>query len=114
MYLGMNNTMPPFDNLKIRQAMAYAIDRQRIVDNFYPAGSTVATQFVPPAIFGFTKEVEPFPHDLAMAKKLIADSGVTTPIKLTLGYRNVVRAYLPQPPFVAQDIPPHLKDRATD
>src|SRR5689334_13393521 len=79
MFLGMNNTIPPLDNLKIRQAMAYAIDRQRIVDNFYPAGSTVATQFVPPAIFGFTKEVEPLPHDIAMAKKLIADSGVPTP-----------------------------------
>jgi len=113
-FLGMNNTMPPFDNVKFRQAMAYAIDRKRIVDNFYPEGSTVATQFVPPAIFGFTKESESFPYDPAMAKKLIAESGVPTPIKLTLGYRNVVRAYLPQPAVVAQDIQAQLKDLGID
>lgn len=114
MYMGMNNTMAPFDNLKFRQALAYAIDKQRIVDNFYPAGSTVATQFVPPAIFGFTKEVEPFPHDVAKAKQLIADSGLKTPIEVTLSYRNVVRAYLPQPPIVAQDIQAQLKEIGVD
>lgn len=110
MYLGMNNTMPPFDNVKFRQAIAYALDKQRIVDNFYPKGSTVATQFIPPAIFGFTKEVEPFPHDVNMAKKLIQESGVKTPVDVTLSYRNVVRAYLPQPPVVAQDIQAQLKE----
>src|SRR5262249_27811794 len=90
------------------------LDKQRIVDNFYPAGSTVATQFVPSAIFGYTKEVEPFAHDVAMAKKLIADSGVQTPIKANLSYRNVVRAYLPQPPVVAQDVQAQLKDIGFD
>jgi peptide/nickel transport system substrate-binding protein len=110
MYLGMNNTIAPFDNVKFRQAIAYGVDRQRIVDNFYPKGSTAATQFVPPAIFGFTKEVEPFAHDVNMAKKLIAESGVQTPVKVTLSYRNVVRAYLPQPPVVAQDIQAQLKE----
>src|SRR5258708_18419091 len=79
MYLGMNNTLPPFDNLKIRHAMAYAIDPQRIVDNLYPAGSTVAPQLVPPAIFGFTKEAEPFPHDLPMPRKLIHKSASAPP-----------------------------------
>ena len=37
-YFGMNNTYAPFDNEKVRQAIAMGIDRQRIVDNFYPAG----------------------------------------------------------------------------
>ncbi len=37
MYIGMNNTYKPFDNEKVRQAIAQGIDRQRIVDNFYPA-----------------------------------------------------------------------------
>ena len=41
-YLGMNNTVTPFDNEKVRQAIAMGIDRQRIVDNFYPKGSAVA------------------------------------------------------------------------
>ena len=41
-YLGMNNTMKPFDDVRVRQAIAMGIDRQRIVDNFLPAGSEVA------------------------------------------------------------------------
>ena len=45
-YIGINNTMPPFDNEAVRQAFAMAIDKQRIVDNFYPGGSTVAVQFI--------------------------------------------------------------------
>ncbi|HLO16832.1 MAG TPA: ABC transporter substrate-binding protein, partial [Anaerolineales bacterium] len=50
MYLGMNNTIPPFDNDKVRQAVAMAIDKKGIVDRFYPPGSSVAEQFVPPSI----------------------------------------------------------------
>ena len=38
MYVGMTNTFAPFDNPKVRQALAQGIDRQRIVDNFYPGG----------------------------------------------------------------------------
>ena len=36
-YLGMNVDMAPFDNEQVRQAVALAIDRDRLVENFYPA-----------------------------------------------------------------------------
>ena len=41
-YLGLNNTIEPMDNVQVRQAIAHAIDRQRIVDQFYPEGSIAA------------------------------------------------------------------------
>jgi ABC-type transport system substrate-binding protein len=109
-YLGINNTVPPFDNVLVRQAIAHAIDKQRIVDNFYPAGSTVATQFMPPSIFGFTEEVEPFPYDPDQARALLEESGVELPIETTLSYRDVVRGYLPQPGVVAQDLQAQLAE----
>ncbi len=46
-YIGFNNNFPPLDNEQVRQALAMAIDKQRIVDNFYPAGSSMARQFLP-------------------------------------------------------------------
>ncbi|MEZ4643716.1 MAG: ABC transporter substrate-binding protein [Chloroflexota bacterium] len=46
-YVAMNNTYEPFTDEKVRQAIAMGIDRQRIVDNFYPAGSEVASHFTP-------------------------------------------------------------------
>ena len=46
----------PFTDEKVRQAMALALDRQRIVDNFYPPGSVVADQFLPQPIFGYRSQ----------------------------------------------------------
>ena len=47
LYVGLNNTIKPWTNESVRQAIAMGIDRQRIVDNFYPPGSEVATHFTP-------------------------------------------------------------------
>jgi peptide/nickel transport system substrate-binding protein len=108
LYLGINNTVKPFDNPMVRQALAYGIDRQRIVDNFFPPGSTAADQFMPTSIFGYTPDSKTIPYDPEMAKQLLADSGVTLPIETTLSYRDVVRSYLPQPGVVAQDVQAQL------
>ena len=75
-YVGFNVDNTPFDNEKVRQAIGYAIDKQRIVDNFYPKGSTVATQFLPAAIPGYTKGFTDFTYDPAKAKQLLQESGV--------------------------------------
>jgi hypothetical protein len=44
-YVGFTNTFAPFDNPMVRRAIAIGIDRQRIVDTFYPPGSEVASHF---------------------------------------------------------------------
>jgi len=102
-YIGMNNTYAPFDNERVRQAFAMAIDKQRIVDNFYPRGSIVADQFMPPVIFGYTPEVEWYEYDPDMAKQILEEEGVLPGFKTTITYRDVVRSYLPEPGVVAQD-----------
>lgn len=115
LYLGINNTMAPFDNIKVRQAMSYAIDKKRIVDNFYPPGSTVATQFMPSSIFGYTKDSKVIPYDVKMANQLLDDAGFPKDangirFKTTLSYRDVVRGYLPQPGVIATDVQSQLKE----
>mgnify|MGYP005851449065 FL=1 len=110
-YLGLNVDIAPFDNLNVRQAIAYGLNRQRIVDNYYPDGSEVATQFMPPAIpSGYTPEVEPFAYNPDMARQLLAESGLELPINVTLNYRDVVRGYLPTPGVVAEDIRAQLAE----
>jgi ABC-type transport system substrate-binding protein len=47
LYLAMTNTFTPFDDVNVRKAIAMGIDRQRIVDNFYAAGSLVPDFFTP-------------------------------------------------------------------
>src|SRR5215216_3136260 len=75
-YVGFNVDDPPFDNEKVRQAVGYAIDKQRIVDNFYPkAGSIAATQFLPPEILGHTEGFTDFTYDPTKAKQLLTEAG---------------------------------------
>lgn len=111
-YLGMNNLVEPFNNEKIRQGIAYGIDKARIVDNFYPPGSSVADQFMPADIFGYTEGFEPFAYDVEEASRLVAEGaaelGLDLPLEVTINYRDVVRGYLPQPGIVAQDIQAQL------
>jgi peptide/nickel transport system substrate-binding protein len=109
-YLGMSNLEAPFDNEKVRQAIAMGIDRQRIVDNFYPVGSTVASHFTPCSIPGGCEGEEWYKFDPVAAKKLLADAGFPNGFDTTLSYRDVVRGYLPQPALVAQDIQAQLKE----
>jgi peptide/nickel transport system substrate-binding protein len=109
MYVGLNNTKAPLDNEKVRQAIAMGINRQAIVDKFYPTGSQVASHFTPCAIPGGCEGSEWYKFDLDAAKKLLAESGVTLPIKMKLAYRDVVRGYLPTPGKVAEEIQAQLK-----
>ena len=109
-YLGMNNTYPPFDNERVRQAFAMAIDRQRLVDNFYPPGSSVATQFMPPSIFGYSEGQTWYDYDPEMAKQILEEEGVLPDFSTTITYRDVVRGYLPNPGVVAQDIQAQLAE----
>jgi peptide/nickel transport system substrate-binding protein len=109
-YLGMTDTHPPFDNELVRQAVSYAIDKDRIVDNFYPSGSIVASHFTPCAIPGGC-EGPAFPdYDPDKAMELLAEAGYPDGFDTTIAYRDVVRSYLPEPGVVAQDIQAQLKE----
>ncbi|NNF55057.1 MAG: peptide ABC transporter substrate-binding protein [Acidimicrobiales bacterium] len=109
-YVGFNNTFPPFDNEQVRQAMALGLDRQRLVDNFYPPGSKVADQFLPSSIFGYTPEPTWYDYDPEAAKELLAEAGYPDGFEVTVSYRNVVRSYLPDPATVATDIQAQMAD----
>ena len=95
---------------RVRRALAMGIDRQRIVDNFYPAGTLVATQFMPPTIFGYTPEVTWYDFDPEAARALLAEAGYAEGFTIDLYYRDVFRSYLPEPGRVAEDIQAQLAE----
>jgi ABC-type transport system substrate-binding protein len=108
-YVGMNNTYAPFDNEKVRQAIGMGIDRQRIIDNFFPPASIVADYFTPCAVPNGCVGEPWSSFDVAAAKALLTEAGYPDGFATKLYYRDVVRAYLPQPGVVAQDIQAQLK-----
>jgi ABC-type transport system substrate-binding protein len=109
-YVGITNTFAPFDNQDVRQAIAKGIDRQRIVDTFYPAGSEVASHFTPCAIPNGCAGESWYEFDPEAAREQLAAAGFPDGFKTKLYYRDVVRGYLPQVPNVAQDIQAQLKE----
>ena len=109
-YIGMTNTFAPFDNVKVRQAIAQGIDRQRIVDTFYPGGSEVASHFTPCSIPNACDGDPWYEFNVDAAKALLAEAGFPDGFQTKLYYRDVVRGYLPQVGNVAQDIQAQLKE----
>lgn len=109
-YLGFNNTKKPLDNEKVRQAIAMGIDRNAIVQKYYPSGSAVADYFTPCSILGGCEGDPWYKYDLTAAKQMLADAGFPNGFDIKLAYRNVVRTYLPQPDKVAVEIQSQLKN----
>jgi peptide/nickel transport system substrate-binding protein len=109
-YFAMTNTFEPFDNLDVRKAVAMGIDRQRIVDNFYPAGSTVASHFTPCAIPNGCTGEDWYEFNPTDAKQLLADAGYPDGFDTKIYYRDVFRGYLPEPGLVATDLQAQLRD----
>ncbi len=107
---GFDNSTNPLANEQVRQAIAMGIDRQRIVDNFYPTGSEVASHFTPCSIPNGCVGEEWYEFDAEAAKALLAEAGYPDGFETVLNYRDVVRGYLPDPNVVAQDIQAQLKE----
>jgi peptide/nickel transport system substrate-binding protein len=76
-YLGLNATQPPFDDLRLRQAVAYAIDKEGIADGILGGGERVVGEIASPAHFGWVDGVAPYPYDPAKAKALVAEAGAS-------------------------------------
>ncbi|MBM3143670.1 MAG: peptide ABC transporter substrate-binding protein [Chloroflexi bacterium] len=110
LYLAMTNTFAPFDNLKVRQAIAMGIDRQRIVDNFYPEGSEVASHFTPCSIPNGCQGESWYEFDPEGAKALLAEAGFPDGFETAIYYRDVFRGYLPEPGLVAVEFQTQLRD----
>ena len=80
----MNVTVKPFDDLKVRQAIAYALDRQQLIDLVYADAAKPWYSPVPEGFFGATTDVPKFEHDVAKAKQLLADAGYPNGLDVTL------------------------------
>ncbi len=94
----------------VRQAVAQGIDRQRIVDNFYPEGSEVASHFTPCSIPNGCEGDSWYDFDPDAAKALLAEAGFPDGFETTIYYRDVFRGYLPEPSVVAVEFQTQLME----
>ncbi|WP_307038110.1 ABC transporter substrate-binding protein [Arthrobacter sp. B3I4] len=104
MYLGMNQEVPALQDLKVRQAVEMALDKETLIRKFFIDNTSTASQFVPPKLSGFNNNAPSLGHDPAKAKELLAESSYKGE-ELKFYYPlNVARPYLPTPEKVYAEI----------
>jgi len=102
-WVGMNQAKPPMDKLLVRQAVAYGLNRQAVVNTFYAGRAQVANEFLPPSLFGYAKDVVKYPFNPTKAKQLLQQAGLTLPVTVDFYYpTNVSRPYMPDPQGIFQ------------
>jgi oligopeptide transport system substrate-binding protein len=95
-FFRLNTRKAPFDDVRVRRALALSIDRQTIAEKILPGGRQPAASFVPPFLKGYTPPTYKA-YDLAAAKQLLADSGHTggaglPPIEILYNNSEILRS----------------------
>ncbi len=109
-HLSLNDAVKPFDNLQVRQAIAYALNKQSYIDAFYAGLAVPADNFMP-AGTEYYKPLNLPTYDPQKAKDLIAQSGVpASELKVDFYYpSDVARPYMPDPKGIAEAIATDLE-----
>ncbi|GAB4206475.1 MAG: ABC transporter substrate-binding protein [Roseiflexaceae bacterium] len=113
-YIAMNFNNKPFDNPKVRQAVAHAINKQEILDGFYGGVGEVATDFLPDSMAWARPDSGPtYEYNPEKAKQLLAEAGYPdgfstmvltdgTEVPLEFWYMPVSRPYFSTPKPTAE------------
>jgi peptide/nickel transport system substrate-binding protein len=102
-YVALNTRHRPFDDPRIRRAVAHAIRRDAIVRFVYQGLATAAVGPLPPNVWGARQDLPSFTYDPERARELFAEAGfsgaASRPLKLFIP--SVPRQYVPSPERVA-------------
>ncbi|MEG6520532.1 ABC transporter substrate-binding protein [Desulfotomaculum sp. 1211_IL3151] len=82
-YTALNCTQKPFDNVKVRQAVNYAINKESIVKNILKDTGVIAESPLPPVVWGHTTEGKQYEHNPELAKQLLAEAGYPEGFEVT-------------------------------
>ena len=74
-YIALNQSIRPLDDVRVRQALQMALDRQLILDVLYGGRGTLENGIFPHGLKGFNPDLEPIRYDPEEAKRLLAEAG---------------------------------------
>jgi peptide/nickel transport system substrate-binding protein len=74
-YLGFNNNIKPFDDLRVRKAVSHIINTEAILKNVLKGKGSIGGSYESPFVPGAHQGLKPYPYDPVLAKKLLAEAG---------------------------------------
>ena len=87
LFLRLDHDTAPLDDVRVRQALNYAVDREAFVGTILADGTILATGMTPPSTLGYNKDLSPYSYDPEKAKALLAEAkadGVPVDTEITL------------------------------
>ena len=87
-YIGMNCSKAPFDDPRVRQAVAHCINREDFVEMVWGGQGTPATSIVSDSLYGYSKDVELLSYDPDESKRLLAEAGFPDGLNTTIWVRD--------------------------
>ncbi len=109
-YLSLNVMRPPFDDLKVRRAINMAVDKKSIMEAVYRGAGVEAKNPIPPTMWSYNDDIEPYPYDVEAARALMAEAGLADGFSTELWYMPVSRAYNPDGKRIAELIQTDLAE----
>ncbi|MGI5308806.1 ABC transporter substrate-binding protein [Rheinheimera sp. WS51] len=94
-FWAFNTQKAPFDNIKVRQALSLAINRDAIMQAVYYGYATPATSLLPPTSWAFNPNLEPTTYDPIAAKALLKEAGYSKGFNMDIWAMPVQRLYNP-------------------
>ncbi len=101
-YLAMNTTRPPFNDVRVRRAVNMAVDKEAIIEAVYQGAGVVAKNPIPPTLWSYDDDIQPYPYDPVAAQQLMIDAGLAEGFDTDLWYIPVSRPYNPNGKRVAE------------
>lgn len=92
----------PMAQLKVRQALDMAVNKQQIIDSVYQGAGQLATNVLPPTQWSYDESIKDAPYDPEKAKQLLKEAGIKEGTEITLWAMPVQRPYNPNAKLMAE------------
>lgn len=107
-YWALNTKKPPFNDVRVRQALAYAIDKRSLLNAVYHDTAVVASGILPPSSWAFPDDNIDQQYNPAKARELLAEAGINK-LNIDIWAMPVARSYNPNPQKTAELLQADLK-----
>ncbi|GAA3910019.1 ABC transporter substrate-binding protein [Gibbsiella dentisursi] len=103
-YVAFNVEKKPLDNVKVRQALTLAVNKQAIIEAVYQGAGQPAKNLIPPTMWSYNNAVQDYTYDPAKAKELLKEAGLPDGFSIDLWAMPVQRPYNPNARRMAEMI----------